>query len=223
MNTPIKWTIEYINANKPIDSKLTVISFDGFKVLQNGIARAKVICKCDCGKIVNSLSIYILHGKRKSCGCNRGVLNIKHGLSARKNLHPIYILWANIKMRCNNPNHPFHHRYGGRGVCFYPEWNDNFVTFKDWCLKNGWEAGLELDRKDNDGNYTPENCRFITSLMNKRNRGYLFRIAYKGENLLLTEWSEKLGIKYKTLVYRFLKKWPTEKILSTVNYNYKRQ
>ncbi len=90
---------------------------------------------------------------------------IKHGLSGSK----LYKVWVSIKFRCTNPKHRDFHRYGGRGIRYCPEW-EKFIPFMEWALANGYQEGLEIDRIDNDGNYEPSNCRWITRQKNSLNR-----------------------------------------------------
>ena len=98
----------------------------------------------------------------------KGVNNpkYKHGLKH----HKLYRLWKNIKSRCYNPNFAKYEDYGGRGIRVSIKWKDNFVRFYNWAMANGWEEGLEIDREDNDGNYHPDNCRFVTHQVNCNNR-----------------------------------------------------
>ena len=83
--------------------------------------------------------------------------------------HPIYNVWDNMKQRCCNPKKGFYTDYGGRGICICDEWKNNSNIFIDWALDNGWEKGLYIDRINNDGNYTPENCRFVGAVINSNN------------------------------------------------------
>jgi hypothetical protein len=75
-----------------------------------------------------------------------------------------------MRNRCCLPSRKCFHRYGGRGIRVCDEWLKNPGVFIDWALANGWQEGLELDRKKNDGNYEPGNCRFVTPAANSRNR-----------------------------------------------------
>jgi hypothetical protein len=81
----------------------------------------------------------------------------------------IYSSWQNMKQRCLNPNHPKYHRYGGRGITICPEWLD-IEGFADWAITSGFHEDMTIDRKDNDGNYCPENCIWITGNANARKK-----------------------------------------------------
>lgn len=91
---------------------------------------------------------------------------IRHGLR----YHPLYKVWDNIKGRCLDKNNKDYKDYGGRGITVYSKWKDNLKVFIDWAIDNGYKRGLQIDREDNNGNYTPNNCRFVTSATNNQNR-----------------------------------------------------
>ena len=93
----------------------------------------------------------------------------KHGYSN----HPLYWVWAYMKSRCCNKNDTRYDGYGGRGITVCSEWLNNPKSFIEWALNSGWEKDLFLDREDNDGDYTPTNCRFVNvteSNVNQRKR-----------------------------------------------------
>ena len=81
----------------------------------------------------------------------------------------LYTSWQNMKGRCLNKNNPKYYRYGGRGISVCDEWLD-IMGFRKWALENGWKEGLTIDRIDNDGNYCPENCRWISHSENSRKK-----------------------------------------------------
>ena len=112
----------------------------------------------ECGKEVEKR---LQHGKiQKTCGCK------KHGGYADN----LYKVWSGIKRRCNNPNEDSYDRYGGRGIVVCDEWKNKYPPFKIWAEANGYRKGLQIDRINNDGNYEPDNCRFVTPLENARNK-----------------------------------------------------
>ena len=117
-----------------------------------------------------------------------------------------------MKQRCQNENDSKYNDYGGRGIKVCEEWND-FGRFYLWSSSNGYKEGLTIDRINNDGDYTPNNCRWTTrkaQMSNRRNTVYL---EYNGEKRSLSEWSNIVGVKRKTLDSRYRKGWPTGRIL----------
>lgn len=93
----------------------------------------------------------------------------KTGLCMDTNRNSLYHSWCNMKQRCYNPNNPKYKRYGGRGIKVCDEWKD-IVGFLDWAKQTGWKQGLTIDRIDNDGNYCPENCRWVSASDNSRRK-----------------------------------------------------
>lgn len=131
------------------------------------ISAIKAIFHCDyCEKDVEKWKSNGL--KAQSCGC------MWHELSARKNrTHGktntiLFGVWDGIKKRCYSNVNQNYHRYGGRGIKVCDEWKNNFLSFEKWALENGYKKGLSIDRINNDGNYEPSNCRFITVEENSR-------------------------------------------------------
>ncbi len=82
----------------------------------------------------------------------------------------LYNRWRSMKGRCSIEKLAGYKYYGGKGVTVCKEWEESFLVFKKWALKNGYRDDLQLDRTDNNGNYSPENCRFVTQKTNMRNR-----------------------------------------------------
>lgn len=77
--------------------------------------------------------------------------------------------WQGMKQRCLNPNNPKYKRYGGRGITIYEDWKDA-KKFVEWALKSGWKEGFTIDRINNDGDYCPENCRWVSVSENSRKK-----------------------------------------------------
>ena len=104
-----------------------------------------------------------------------------------------------MRERCYDPKSKPFHDYGGRGISVCEEWRHDFAAFREWAIENGYEEGLSIDRIDVNGNYCPENCRWITLEEQQRNKRNVKPITWNGETHLLPEWADILGIKYGTL------------------------
>lgn len=139
--------------------------------------------------------------------------NLKHGY-AGNNRCRLYNTWLNIKQRCNNPTNTRYKNYGGRGIKVCEEWANNFISFKNWAIKNNYNDNLTIDRIDVNGNYEPSNCRWISNKTQQNNRTNNRIIEFNGEKKTLKEWSETLNIKYNTLQKRLNKGWAIEVALT---------
>ena len=95
--------------------------------------------------------------------------NYKTGYAIKGKVSGFYCTWQNMKARCLNPNSPKYKNYGGRGITICDVWL-GIKGFADWALSNGWEEGLQIDRIDNNGNYCPENCHWVTRSANSRKK-----------------------------------------------------
>lgn len=156
------------------------------------------LCECLlCGKEKTVTKSNLTNGSTTSCGCarRRGKVKVKHGLSK----HPLHTIWRNMKDRCKNPNNKRYERYGGRGIVVCEEWDNDFKAFYDWCMNNGWQQGLQIDRINNDGDYEPSNCRFVTNKINANNKSTTYKVIYNSREYTLSELSDVTGIKYDTL------------------------
>ena len=110
----------------------------------------------------------------------------------------LHRIWKGMKGRCNNPNWKPYERYGAVGIKVYPEWENSYTTFKTWALTNGYSDELELDRIDNNGDYEPSNCRWVTHYEQTMNRCDTLYATYDGITITLKEFRERFGINRNT-------------------------
>ena len=178
---------------------LTGQRFGKLSVLcKSGYHNGKIMwrCVCDCG---NETTVYggsLRSGNTKSCGCINAKQNprYKHGLSKTR----LYHSWNAMMQRCNNPKDKRYANYGGRGISVCKEWQD-FMTFRDWALSNGYASDLSIDRIDVNGNYCPENCRWATRIEQANNTTRNHYVTYNGETHTVAEWARLLGIDQSSL------------------------
>lgn len=146
---------------------------------------------------------------------NKGVQppRYAHRISEHKSL---WSRWNNIKRRCRNETDARYHQYGGRGIKICVEWLESFDNFAEWALANGYEENLTLERIDVNGDYCPENCKWITLQEQAFNKQDTKWVDYNGEHIQLMLLCERLGVSYDTIHDRIYKRgWSVEKALST--------
>lgn len=126
---------------------------------------AQWLCECECGtkKIIRASALK--SGKSKSCGCHKNDYNKIHGGKGTR----LYECWRHMRYRCDNKNNQAYEMYGARGIKVCDEWQE-FGTFRDWALENGYSDNLTLDRIDVNGNYEPSNCRWADAVTQMNNR-----------------------------------------------------
>ena len=174
---------------------LTVVKYDGHR---NG--RAYWLCQCDCGNQKVIAARDFASGTTKSCGCMQHAHGLRKYGDAEYRNPSLYRTWNTMKQRCENPNREKYSIYGGRGIKVCDEWQDP-NAFIDWSLSNGYEKGLQIDRIDNNGNYSPTNCRWVTGKENCRNRRSNVILTIDGVSKTVIEWCEETGLKHFTVYY----------------------
>lgn len=170
------------------------------------------LCRCDCGVTVRVGRQNLRSGATTSCGCwaaeSTAARSTTHGLRRV----PEYAVWAMMRQRCNNPNFPAYKHYGGRGITICERWHQFTDFYADMGSRPSPEH--ELDRINNDGPYSPENCRWTTSTVNRNNTRRNRWLEYDGERLTIAEWSRRTGISYGALTKRLRRGWSTERVLT---------
>lgn len=199
-------------------NRLTAIEYIGNKTW---------LCKCECGNIVKVKAYDLKNGRTKSCGClnrermqelgksNKGKESPLKGRKFGTKIHEydkcgrrLYRIWQNMHGRCNNDSSG---NYGNRGITYCKEW-ENFAPFRDWALANGYDDTLTIDRIDVNGNYEPDNCRWVSRKIQNRNTRRNIFITYKGETHCLKDWEIITGLPVQQ---RYTKcGWSAEKCLT---------
>jgi hypothetical protein len=179
-------------------------------------------CKCECGNMKSILGESLVSGAVRSCNClhieTARMVNYRHGGYH----HPLYYTWTNMLRRCRDAKIPNYKHYGGRGIKVCRRWH-NFRSFvKD--IAPGWKPGLTLDRIDNNGNYTPLNCKWSTAREQCCNFRRNKMVTFRGETLCLSAWCRKLRINYGRVCSRIRNlHWSPEDALTLpVSTRYKR-
>lgn len=170
-------------------------------------------CECICGNS-NVVRLNDLRsGNTKSCGCYKSKTTSErvstHGMSKTK----LYRRWKDMRRRCNNPNRKGYKNYGGRGIKVCEEWEEDFMNFYNWSMENGYLEELEIDRIDNDGNYEPNNCRWITRKEQSNNKQQSRYVTINGITKTLKDWSAESGLPYDTLRLRLNRGWKEKELL----------
>lgn len=188
-------------------------------------------CKCDCGNETFVQTGHLTSGHTKSCGCVARELskekarkmqpkawksNTTHGGSKDR----LYAVWRGILTRCEDKNCEAYKWYGGIGIKLCSEWH-NYSSFRAWAISNGYDASAKrmectIDRIDVNGDYSPENCRWVDISTQCNNRRSNRNFAYGGVVRNIKEWSDVSGIPYGTLRSRLLKYgWTIDNALNT--------
>lgn len=174
-------------------------------------------CLCDCGNTTTVSSGNLLSGSTLSCKCQRKENLVKSKTKHNSSKSRLYHIYLGMKRRCYNTKENNYNRYGGRGITVCPEWLDKengYTNFQRWAYSNGYADNLSIDRIDNNGNYEPDNCRWVDSTTQCRNRSSNRLITYNNQTKCISEWSEIYGIPEHKLYYRVEHNFPLEKIFA---------
>lgn len=156
---------EKIDATGQRFGRLVVVKAAG----RNKQGSALWLCRCDCGGLTTVRGSDLRNGSVKSCGCAKveacRARITRHGGGGTR----LYDIWKGMRARCNNPNHKAYPQYGGRGIKICREWDD-FASFREWALANGYREDLTIDRINNDEGYEPNNCRWASYVEQRHNQ-----------------------------------------------------
>lgn len=159
------------------------------------------LCRCKCGNEKVIRSDCLKDHRYVSCGCyNRSkTTGLKHGQSRTK----LYRVWAGMKNRCHTSNSRVSKWYHDKGVSVYKEW-ETFEPFYEWSMTHGYKEGLTIDRIDYDGNYEPDNCRWVTIQQQSYNTSRNIKLTYDGKTYCMQQWAKILGVNKNTF-WRYIR------------------
>lgn len=189
-----------------VGNKYGKLTVDSFHHVSEKHGHSYWLCSCECGNKTVARGSHLKSGNITSCGCARG--------THRESSTRLYHVWISMRDRCSNVNNPAYKRYGGRGIFVCGEWDSDYECFREWALNNGYSPDLSIDRRDNDGPYTPQNCRWATPREQANNTRRTRFIEYCGVTMSVSEWARHLGLNQSTLSMRInTYNWPLEKAL----------
>lgn len=192
----------------------TVISFAG-RAKKNLLWN----CRCKCGTERVVRGSHLVSGASESCGCvtpgssAAGLKRRTHGHTVGGKLPPEYYSWQAMLARCNKPKSKDYPRYGARGIKVCERWLDFAAFLEDMGKQPSPKHTIE--RKDNDGNYEPTNCRWATEREQANNRRSNRRLTYDGKTKTMVEWARDAGIPYDTFFARLKAGWSVGKAITT--------
>lgn len=193
--------------------RLHVVEYYGKNKRKSALWR----CICKCGKESIVEGTLLRSGHTKSCGCLQSEItsknNVKYKTTHGKRNTRLYKIWTGMKDRCLNVNSNNFKNYGARNINICKEWKDDYIQFHNWSISNGYKEGLTIDRIDNDGDYEPNNCRWVSAEKQSRNKRDTIKIRYNNKEYCLAELSRVVEIPESTLRYRYHKGYRGEKLI----------
>lgn len=174
-------------------------------------------CRCDCGTVLITRINNLRSENTQSCGCVMRDGRKKTRLSRTR----IGQIWRGMMHRCYNPKSPAYKNYGGRGIQVCDQWHALECFAKD-ITSLGYAANLTIERIDNNGDYSPDNCQWIPKALQSKNKRSNVIIEFRGRSMCIADWARHIGIPYRTLRARLrVRGWPVERALTTITTNAK--
>lgn len=172
------------------------------------------ICKCSCGGSKTARADALRRGATKSCGCWEQTWKTVHGECKGGAQTAEYKTYYSMLQRCYNPSHESYKHYGGRGVRVCKEWKESYNKFLAHIGRRPTKHH-QIERNDNDGDYTPVNVRWATCAEQANNRRASRFICFEGLRLTISQWSRVVGINPQAISYRLSRGWSADRILTT--------
>ena len=184
----------------------------------SGKTKIRWLCRCECGNTVVVTTGALRSGRTKSCGCyateKQRIIGSKrktHGMAGTR----LYDIWRSMKKRCDVKTTEAYKNYGGRGIKICNEWANNYKSFYDWAISAGYKKGKEIDRIDNNGNYEPNNCRFVDEETQANNKRNVRLYTINGITKSLSQWCKDYDLDYYMVRQRIYKLgWTIEDALN---------
>jgi len=168
-------------------------------------------CQCDCGNETVVRGSQLKSGVTASCGC--GIRKASSRPRTHGQTHtPLYKRWRAMIERTRNPNATEYHNYGGRGIGVCERW----LAFEGFAADMGqtFDEALTLERRDVNGDYSPDNCYWATTRQQARNKRNNHVIEWRGRRMVVTDWADLLGLNPNTVVHRLRRGWPVDRALT---------
>lgn len=196
-------------------ARLTVVGVGEPRKTKEGWRIATSLCYCVCGNRLTVLDSSLKSEKTFSCGCLlreiTAARSLKHGFARRGRQASTYRIWKGMKQRCENPNNPDFHLYGGRGIRICKRWKLFEKFYDDMGDK---PVGCSLDRIDCNGGYKPSNCRWADPKTQARNKRFSKMYTLNGVVAIVSEHCERLGLPYGTIRDRLFSGWSIHRALT---------
>lgn len=173
-------------------------------------------CICECGNTIYVSTANLNSNRVKSCGCLKLERLLERSTTHNKSKTRIYHIWKSMRQRCYNENDYSYKNYGGREIKVCDEWYNDFTAFYNWSIEHNYQENLTIDRIDNNGNYEPENCRWVSKLIQSNNTRFNKYITINNETKSLADWCRYYNLNYNSVEQRINRyHWEPSKALLT--------
>lgn len=178
------------------------------------------LCRCDCGNYVKVSTSEFRNGAHTvSCGCYRNALLSEKSKTHGHSKERLYTIWINMRRRCYDPNAKGYKNYGGRGIQVCERFND-YEYFREWAIGSGYDefaktGACTIDRIDGNGDYSPENCRWVSMKFQQNNKRNNVRLTHNGETKTASQWEDIMGYRRGLILDRIRRGWDVCRAIDT--------